>query len=171
MNVEKDTILTTSDRVSLFLDKSQDPEFELTAAKAYAVMWNTMDASVIEPFLDNDVRNESQNILEPIVGKNNLMDYLHSKLSTIRNGLPATQPFVELARFQGRTCLTMAQGQKEPPGAVILLTTENGKVKGIDLCTVVPTPEQVERTGIYPNKTEKPGLFSKLIRLFKSKVI
>jgi hypothetical protein len=136
--------------VTLALSKSKEPEFELLAAKTYAVMWNTLDVSVLEPLLANGVRNESQNILKPIIGKDILVDYLSGKFDAIRKGLPNTQPFVELAKYQGRNCLTMAQGSKEPPGAVVLLSTKNKKITEIGICTIIPRPEEVDRSGEYP---------------------
>jgi hypothetical protein len=61
-------IRTTSDKVSLMLGKSQDSEFEAYAAKVCGIMWNTIDASVIEPLLAEDVRYESQNVMDAIRG-------------------------------------------------------------------------------------------------------
>lgn len=143
-------ILTTSDRVSLWLGKSKAPEFEEKAARVCAAMWNTLAPSVLEPFLAEDVRYESQSVMEPMIGKTVLMRYLRGKMDTLRRGLPNTRIFAEMGLYQGHPCLVTAQGRKEDLQGVILFKVADGKITGIDLCSVVPRPEDVERFGIYP---------------------
>lgn len=143
-------------RVTLIRGSSNNANFERYAARALAVMWNTTDASIIEPLLAPDVCYESQSILEPLRGRDTLMVYLRGKMRTLRNDLPALQPFAELGEFQDRPCLVFAQGAKEPRIAVGLLTVKDDKIQRIDICTVMPAPEDIPVTGIYPRSLDDP---------------
>jgi len=143
-------IRTDSSKVTLWLDKSTDPEFEGYAAKAFAVMWNTMNASVIDPFLADDVTYESQHVMSSLDGKPAVMEYFKGKLQTVKDSGPASKPYFELGTYQDRPCVTAAQGQKEPPLAVVLFKIDKGKIQRIDMCGVIPSPNDVERSGEYP---------------------
>ena len=46
-------------------------------------------------------------------------------------------------------CLIMAQGDKSNLLGVSYASVEKGKISGLFLC-IVPTPDLVERSGIYP---------------------
>lgn len=49
-----------------------------------------------------------------------------------------------------RPCILMAQGNKDEILALVLLETEAGKIKRIDICTVAPHPSSAMRIGEYP---------------------
>jgi hypothetical protein len=139
-----------SSRVMLLRGASGDLEFEKAAAKAYAVMFNTLDALVFVPLLAEDVRYSSQMVLEDLHGRERVVKYFLNKVAMIEKGLPDDKAFAELGEWQGRPCVVVAQGQKEPPGGVVLFSVKDKTVTSVDMCTVVPNPEEARRFGIYP---------------------
>lgn len=143
-------IKADASRVIMLRAASGDLEFEKAAAKAYAVMFNTLDALVFVPLLAEDVRYSSQMVLEDLHGKKRVVEYFLDKVASIENGLPDTKAFAELGEWQGRPCVVVAQGQKEPPGGVVLFSVKDQTVTSVDMCTVVPNPEEARRLGIYP---------------------
>ena len=143
-------IVTTSDRVSIWLGPSKNLEFEKHTAFTFAVMWNDLDLSVIEPLLADDVCWESQNSFVPIKGKSEVMDHLKGKIETIRKDLPESTAFAELGTCQGRPCVIIALDKKENRLAVVLFSIKENRVSRIDLCTVVPCVEEARWSGEYP---------------------
>ena len=53
-------------------------DFGPRAARALAVMWNTLDLSALEPLLARNVRYEPGFSIPPIEGKPRVLDYLAS---------------------------------------------------------------------------------------------
>lgn len=127
------------------------------AARVYATAWNRLDASILEAFLDDDIRQTSQNVLTDLVGKNEVVDYLRQKMDTIRSS-PNSRVFAELGEtrsypgytFPPEDCVVVAQGRKENVLAIVLFEVENEKITQINLCSIVPTPGTAVRHGIYP---------------------
>lgn len=136
---------------------------EQELCEIYAKMWNCLDASILEPYLMDDIVYESQMVLEPHINRVGLMNYLYAKLKTIRSNLDNSRPYAELG-FLGsqdgsnikilsaeemRPCVILAQGHKDDLKGLAILETRNGKIKRIDLC-IVPHPSTATRTGHYP---------------------
>jgi len=143
-------VIAPSNRVTLWRGESSDAAFEAQAVRALAVMWNTLDASVISPLLAEDVVYESQNVLTPLTGRADLLNYLEGKFKTISKTLPSSKVFAELGEFQGRPALVLAQGARENREGAVLVEVGDGKIRRIDLCSVVPHPSEVTGTGEYP---------------------
>lgn len=124
-------------------------KFQAYAAKACAIMWNTLDVAVFQPLLADDVVYESQNVLTPLGGTRAVSDYLKGKIATLVKAGPSYKPHAELGVYQGQHCVTIAQGEEEPV-AVILFAVRDDKIKRVDLCSIAPRPQDVDRSGVYP---------------------
>jgi|GEM_PF-749986 len=138
-------------------------EFQLVTI--YAKAWNTLNPEVIEPYLAEDVAYESQQVLSALVGKEEVFDYLKGKMQTIRKNLLQSDVYAEIgycgnqegynvqvwSANQGKPCVLMAQGNPDEVLALVLLKTEEGKIKRVDICTIAPHPSTAIRTGEYPS--------------------
>lgn len=137
---------------------------ESELVELYAKTWNTLNSAIIEPYLADDVVYESQKIFTPLVGKDAVYDYLQGKMQTIKKTRYKSDVFAEigycgsqdgnkiqvLSASDFRPCVLMAQGNPDEVIALVLLETEAGKIKRIDICTEVPHPSTATRTGEYP---------------------
>ncbi|MGI8542642.1 MAG: hypothetical protein ACR2MD_04100 [Aridibacter sp.] len=137
---------------------------EAELVKIYAKAWNTLNPTIIEIYLADDVVYESQSVLTPLIGKEEVFDYLQGKMQTIRKTRYKSDVFAEIGYCGSqdgyniqvlsaevfRPCILMAQGNPDEVIALILLETESGKIKRIDLCTTIPDPKSAMRTGEYP---------------------
>ena len=137
-------------------------EFELV--EIYAKTWNTLNPAIIEPYLADDVVYESQKILTPLVGKDEVYNHLQRKMQTIKKTRYKSDVYAEigycgsqdgnkiqvLSATEFRPCVLMAQGNPDEILILILLEIEQGKIKRIDLCTEIPHPSTAMRTGEYP---------------------
>jgi len=148
-------ILADAARCSLWRSKSIDLDFENHCARTYAVMWNTLDPSLIRPVAADGIVHEAQQVLTPLVGRNKMMAYLERKMEAVRDEMDCFQVFAEIGEFQERPCIIVAQGDRENLVGVVLFEVKNGKLSRIDLCSVLPRPEQTIRTGVYPRIPSK----------------
>lgn len=114
-------------------------------AKAY----NNLDVSFIELKITDDIRYETQWVLQPIMGRRDFIDYLTTKFQTINS--TGSKVYAELATYRGKHeyCLVLAQDNKENLKGTILMRVRDEKISDIDLC-MIPTPEECKRLGIYP---------------------
>lgn len=134
---------------------------DLSLIRRFARCMNTFDVEVLEPVLAEDVVFESQMVLTPLVGKDAVLEHLKAKFETItRNNFPT---FAEIgycgkqngrvmlwSAWEGTPCCLIAQGGKDELVALVLFETDEGKIKRIDLCCVLPEPRSATRTGEYP---------------------
>ncbi|MBX3297670.1 MAG: nuclear transport factor 2 family protein [Acidobacteria bacterium] len=137
-------------------------EYELV--EIYAKALNRLDFELLEPFLDDDVVYESQEVLSSLKGKAAVSEYLRGKFATIRKAIWRSQVYAEighcgtqdgnniqvLSAEPFRPCILMAQGDPSKVLVLVLLDVESAKIKRIDLCTVVPHPSSAIRSGVYP---------------------
>lgn len=128
---------------------------EADAARAFARAWNRLDPADFLEHLRPEARYASQWVLEELVGKRAIADYLVTKMRTVKDRAlhnPATKVIAELGKttagLPGRDCVFMAQGRKEKITAVALFEVEAGKIKRYDLC--IPELLGIVRSGIYP---------------------
>ena len=133
--------------------KSEDQKNPKTdkfkAARAYASMWNRLDASEFLPLLAEDVVYTSQNVFSNLDGKSAVANYLAGKIETVKK-TPVGIVFAELGKCGWGDCVLIAQGQKEPPIAVVLFKIAGSLIKQIDMCSVAPRVSEVMRSGVYP---------------------
>ena len=148
--MDKKWIEVDSSRVMLLHEASEDLKFEKAAARAYAVMLNTLDPLVFVPLLAETVRYSSQKVLENLDGKKRVTKYFVDKMSAIEKGFPDLKVFAEMGEWQGRPCVVVAQGEKEPPVAVVIFGVKDKTVLTVDLCTEIPNPDMATRSGLYP---------------------
>jgi hypothetical protein len=138
---------------------------ELELIRLYAKAWNTLNPKVIEPHLAEEVVYESQQVFSPLVGKEQVFDYLTRKMQTVRNSLPQFKAYAEVgycgsqeaynvrvwSAYEGKPCVVMAQGNPDVVLSLVLLDTEQAKITRVDICTVAPRPSTATRTGEYPS--------------------
>ena len=124
-----------------------------------------MNPEVIEPYLAEDVVYESQQVFSALIGKEEVFDYLKGKMQTIKNNSPQSKVYAEVgycgsqegynvqvwSASEGKPCVLMAQGNPNEVLALVLLETEEAKIKRVDICTVAPHPSTATRTGEYPS--------------------
>lgn len=123
---------------------------QVQALEAYAAMMNTLEASKIEPTLDEDFYYSSQWVLTDITSKQEFLDYITPKLEAIRtSGSEVWAEMGELTREIPGPCVVMAQGDKDNLLCVILAKVEGGKLKSLAMCGA-PSPHDAIRSGRYP---------------------
>lgn len=117
---------------------------QLENYKIFAEAYSTFDAEPLINALAEDCVFESQMVMQPLVGKPAIEEYLRRKMETFRKH--KTHIDCSLAQVgsspvlsaNGSPCVVMRQGDG---GAVVLLKqSEAGEITRIDLCTS-PAPE------------------------------
>ena len=137
---------------------------EEQAVYEFARAWNTLDPELIIAHLADDAVYESQNVLEPLRGREAIADYLRGKMATIR-AHPEAAVRAELGyvgdqygqaamlgfpgQMTGRPCVLLAQGASPEPQTLVLLEGDGGRIRRVDVCTVAPAPSRATRTGVY----------------------
>ena len=135
-------------------------DYELTkneAATILAKAWNNLDASLIEPYMAEDIIYWSQQVLTDMTGKNAVMNYLTDKMEIIRKS-PDDQVFAELGEAKpypmapdpAEPCVILARGDKDNIDALALLRIESNKINSIGICSDAPHPSTAKRSGEYP---------------------
>ena len=108
---------------------------------------NRLDAEALDTLFSADVRYESQDALEPLVGRGPVLDYLRGKFDTIRGS--ANPALVELGDLDGRPCGILHQDGARRA----LLVVEGdpaGSITAVDIFTVSPAPASARGTGRFP---------------------
>ncbi|WP_299061719.1 hypothetical protein [uncultured Polaribacter sp.] len=116
-----------------------------------AKTYNNLDIRYVENLLKANVIYESQNVLTPIEGKENLIDYLQNKFKIIKD--TDNLVFAEIGYLdtgKSKPCIILSQGNKENKGALILIKTKDNLITRIDICTVAPHWSSAIRTNEYP---------------------
>lgn len=139
---------------SILMPLHDHKEYEHQAALALACAWNTLDESHLAPLLDANTVYESQNVLQPLVGINAILDYLRGKFVTLSACADTHKVYAEIGRmaesYKERPCVIIAQQHPDKLLAVVLFETERGRIKRLDFCTCAPNPSHAIRTGQYP---------------------
>lgn len=127
------------------------------AATILAKAWNNLNASLIEPYIAEDIIYWSQKVLTDMTGKKAVMHYLTDKMERIRKS-PDRQIFAELGETEpypmapnpAEPCVILSQGHKDNVGALALLRIESNKINSIGICSDAPHPSNAKRSGEYP---------------------
>ena len=140
---------------------------ERELVEKYCEAWNLLDADIIEPFIDEGVRYESQMVFDALLGKDAVLGHIRGKMKTIKKNAPASNAYAELAfvgsqrgmtiqlaMAEGRPCALLAQPVRESILALVLLGVSEDKITSIDICAIVPNPKDAIRTGYYPGIDE-----------------
>lgn len=147
-------LLTRQSQVRL-AERNDYFEYEHQVASVFARCWNRLNFDELEKYLSNEVIYESQEVLKALSGKSEVLDYLRGKAETIRKSGPDHRVFAELAKmiriYVHRPCVLLAQGNPSDKTVLVLFETAEARIKRIDLCTVVPTPQDAQGTGEYPS--------------------
>ena len=123
---------------------------EKEALSIYARMMHTLDSSEFESFLSEDFSYSSQKVLTDMNSKDEFIEYIRPKLETIKKSKSPVYAELGICPAYGHTdCLIMAQGDKSNLLGVAYASVDEGKISSLALC-IVPTPDAVERSGIYP---------------------
>lgn len=109
---------------------------EREAALAYASAWNRLDCSDFLKLLDEDARYTSQWVLEELVGKEAIANYLIRKMETVGHSDKPVVAATGISRagFVGRDCVLLRQGGASTASATAIFEVAGGKIKKIDLC-------------------------------------
>ena len=123
-------------------------------------MINTGDIAALAPHLPADFHYASQMVFDEIGSAAEFLAYMSGKLAAIaKSGVtvfaemgvvgPAVRrtPAIWMER---RPCVVLAQGDRERLVALVLATVEDGVLRRLDLCAVLPCPQDAIRTGEYP---------------------
>ncbi len=127
------------------------------AATILAKAWNNLDASLLEPYMAEEVIFWSQQALTDMIGKHAVMAHLNTEMEIIRCS-PKERVFAELGETQpyplapdtAEPCVVLAHGDKSNVRALALLRLECGKINSIGICSDAPHPSTARRTGEYP---------------------
>jgi hypothetical protein len=127
------------------------------AAIILARAWNTLNASLLEPYVAKDIIFWSQQALTDMTGKNAVMAHLKAEMETIRRSpqerifaeLGETKPY-PLAPDDPEPCVVLARGDRNNIRALALLKLDCGKINSIGICSDAPHPSTAKRTGDYP---------------------
>ena len=127
------------------------------AAAILAKAWNNQDASLLEPYMAEDIIYWSQQALTDMTGKNAVMDHLKTEMETLRKS-PQKRVFAELGETKPspmapdtpEPCVVLAHGDKSNVRALALFRLECGKINSIGICFDAPHPSTAKRTGEYP---------------------
>lgn len=127
------------------------------AATILARAWNNLDASLLEPYIAQDIIFWSQQALTDMTGKNAVMAHLITEMEMIRKS-PKERVFAELGETKPypmtpdtpEPCVVLSHGDKNNVRALALLKLECGKINSIGICSNAPHPSTARRTGVYP---------------------
>jgi hypothetical protein len=127
------------------------------AAMILARAWNNLDASLLEPYMAEDIIFWSQQALTDMAGKNAVMAHLNMEMETSRK-TPEERVFAELGETRPNSmtpdtpepCVVLSHGDKNNVRALALLKLECGKINSIGICSDAPPPSTARRTGEYP---------------------
>lgn len=117
---------------------------------AYASGWNTLNMETLISLLAKDVVYESQMVIEPLRGSEEVGIYLRGKMQAVREAGPDYAVVAEIGTvpsLASEPCVILIQG--DVPSALAFLKVTDSAVKRIDLC-IVPDPSSAVRTGIIP---------------------
>ncbi len=144
-----------------FVSKLDDPA-RARACIALATAFNRLDASIIESHLAEEISYGSQETLDDLCGKAEVMDYITAKFETLREGGLTCRIRAELALdpLDGRPSVLLYQrrngyeaGFGEPVGYAALELDGKGQIHEIFLASVAPSPDGCSRTGLFPGLT------------------
>ena len=128
------------------------------AATVLAKAWNNLDASLIEPYIADDIIYWSQQVLTDMTGKKAVMNYLTAKMEAARKSshdrvfaeLGEAKPY-PMAPDPPEPCVILARGDKDNIDALALLRIESNKINSIGICSDAPHPSTARRSGVYPH--------------------
>lgn len=104
----------------------------LSVIKAFEKAWQTLDASIVEPYLVPDFHYESQWVLSAIESKEEYMNYLTGKFNAIRNGNASVEAKIAKEGHNG-IVITQKDGEEERK-AILVISVKDGMAIRADLC-------------------------------------
>lgn len=104
----------------------------LSVIKAFEKAWQTLDASIVEPYLVSDFHYESQWVFSAIESKEEYMNYLTGKYNVIRKGNALVEAKIVKEGHNG-IVITQKDG-KEERKAVLVISVKDGMALRADLC-------------------------------------
>lgn len=130
---------------------------ENQAVYLFAKSWNTLDPTDLIPWLDENVRYSSQNVLQSMNTADEVVAYLKAKMMAVKSA-PENRVYAEIAETQSypaapnpaQPCVLLAQSDPNNLLAVVLIGVSKDKITSIDICSVAPHPYSVKRSGEYP---------------------
>jgi len=95
-------------------------------------MYNDLDTTKLENCLSEDLVYESQWVLTPLIGKENLLKFIVQKFETVKKANVQSKAVMQFSEKQDKGFVALYQGGKDA-AACVLITCKNGKVTRIDL--------------------------------------
>ena len=129
------------------------------ACVAFAVAYNRLDVGSLAGNLAEDVVYGSQEALDDLSGKSEVLDYISGKFETVRAGGLECRVRAELAvePVDGDPCILLHQrnskyqeGLGDPVAYANLESNDAGQIRRITLVSLVPSPADCDRTGLFP---------------------
>jgi hypothetical protein len=135
--------------------------------------WNNLDTNYLQGYLNKDFVYSSQMVMDDINGSDNYLNYLMGKFIAIKES--NNRVTAEIGYWNSSPCLILIQHLENSErevynehkkmsdgtieitpiytnerGAVITFEFDDNKVKSAIMCVVIPTINQVKRTGVFP---------------------
>jgi hypothetical protein len=126
------------------------------ALRAYATMFNTLDAGKFAPLLADDFHYASQWVFAEITSKAEYLDYITKKLEAVKaSGVKVwaeigeiEESFAVLSHGWGDPCVFMANGGQDNLVSIVLAEVKDDKIKRLDMCML--DLYRGKRSGEYP---------------------
>lgn len=116
------------------------PSQEVLLLKQLSQCWNDFDATHLAPYLADDVIYESQWVFQSLIGKSAFMDYFLPKMEVLKEtvkteGNSISAKVIFLRRISSKPFILLKQIlDGETYVVYVFITTEEDKIKRIDLC-------------------------------------
>ena len=138
-------------------------EIELITALAKA--YNKLDYTEIEDFVIDNVVYESEQIMAPFFGKQEVFDFIRSQFDTIRNlgvvlsaelatiNIEKYSHFFRFDSYSNKPCLILSASddEKDDKPALVFITTRNGLISNILFRTRIPDFSKAVGTNQFPS--------------------
>ena len=141
-----------------FIKGSKNPNLA-RACVAFAAAYNRLDIARLAGNLAEDVVYGSQEALDDLTGKSEVLGYISDKFETVRTGGLECRVRAELATepVDGDPCVLLHQrnskyqeGLGDPVAYANLVNNDAGQIRQITLVSLVPSPVDCDRTGLFP---------------------
>lgn len=109
------------------LYEGQNTDVHNNLVETLVKAWETLDASLIEPLLHDELHYYSWWVMSEMHSKGEYMEYIKAKYKTIREA--GTCPLVKLAISNGNGEFAVALQQGDNPPALIRIEEMDGKIK------------------------------------------
>ena len=147
--------------------KNHQPE-HATLLWRYAAMFNTLDLSWLEGCISPDATYSSQSVFEVLQGRDAILDYLYTKLESLRKDGNSAFVRMALAELPGigeeDACVAVFQAKSEfdrsawdAPVCCMSLELKDGLIFSFHMVTGVPSPASARVSNLFPKAGPPPS--------------